>query len=184
MSEDRRRGRPRDPAVDRVVLRDTLALLDSAGYERLRVADVAARAGVGLGALYRRWPTKYALVVDALRAAAPPREAARTDDPAEDLVTALAEFSAGLARHGALLAVLLTDPDSEVAAAVREAKIRPVHETARAHLRRALGPVPDLRSRAATGPALILQHLLLHGTPPGEPQIREHILPLMTAPGP
>ncbi|SEG86263.1 DNA-binding transcriptional regulator, AcrR family [Thermomonospora echinospora] len=180
MSNGRRRGRPRDPAVDRVILRETLALLDSGGYERLRMADVGRKAGVGLGSLYRRWPTKYALVVDALRAAAPAREVELTDDPVEDLAAVLEAFAEELGDRGTLLAVLLTDPASEVAAAVREAKIHPASEATRERLHRVIGPVPDLQIRADVGPALIFQHLLLHGAPPEETQIREHILPLMT----
>ena len=181
MSEYRRRGRPRDPDDDRAVLRETLALLDSGGYERLRMADVGGRAGVGLGSLYRRWPTKYALVVDALRSAAPARVAEPTDDPVEDLVSCLVDLAGGLANRGGLLALLLTDPASEVAAAVREAELLPAREAAVEHLRRVIGPVPDLRTRADSGPALIIQHMLLQGAPPGEAEIREHILPLMTA---
>lgn len=154
MSTNRRRGRPRDPAVDRAVLRETLALLDDGGYERLRMADVGSRAGVGLGSLYRRWPTKYALVVDALRAAAPSREVEHTDDPVEDLVSCLAGLAEGLGRRGALLAVMLTDPASEVAAAVREAELHPARQATVEHLRRVVGPVPDLETRADCGPAL------------------------------
>src|SRR5215475_6460046 len=105
MSTERRRGRPRDPDVDRAILRETLTQLDDGGYERLRVADVGRRAGVGLGSLYRRWPTKYALVVDALRAAAPADQAEPTDDPVEDLVAVLAGLAEELSRHGALLSV-------------------------------------------------------------------------------
>ncbi|TDC92301.1 TetR/AcrR family transcriptional regulator [Actinomadura sp. 7K507] len=181
MSNNGRRGRPRDPAVDRAILRETLALLDSGGYERLRMADVGNRAGVGLGSLYRRWPTKYALVVDALRAAAPAPEVEPTDDPVEDLVSCLIRLAEELGNRGALLAVLLTDPTSEVAAAVREAELHPAREATLEHLRRVIGPVPDLRTRADSGPALIIHHLLLQGVSPEEAQIREHILPLMTA---
>ncbi|MCX5205680.1 TetR/AcrR family transcriptional regulator [Streptomyces sp. NBC_00237] len=41
----------------------TLALLEEVGYARLRMDDVAARAGVGKAALYRRWPSKAALTL-------------------------------------------------------------------------------------------------------------------------
>ncbi|MBO2447786.1 TetR/AcrR family transcriptional regulator [Actinomadura barringtoniae] len=180
MSTERRRGRPRDPDVDRAILQETLARLDDGGYERLRVADVGRRAGVGLGSLYRRWPTKYALVVDALRAAAPADQAEPTDDPVEDLVAVLAGLAKELSRHGALLSVLLADPASEVASAVREAKLRPFQEAARERLRRAIGPVADLDTRADLGTALVLQHHLLHGTPLTAHDIRAQIIPLMT----
>ena len=180
MSAERRRGRPRDPAADEAVLRETLAQLDANGYERLRVADVGRAAGVGLGPLYRRWPTKYALVVEALRAAAPSRALAPTDDPAADLLAVLSALAEELRHHGPVLAVLLTDPASEVAAAVREARLQPFQQAARDALQRLTGPAPDLPARAASGPALILQHHLLHGTPPTGEEIRTQIIPLLT----
>lgn len=180
MGYRRRRARPRDPALDRAVLRETLTLLESGGYERLRMADVGRRAGIGLGSLYRRWPTKYALVVDALRSAAPPVAVEPTDDPAGDLVTVLMKFAVQLRRHRTLLAVLLTAPDSEVAAAVREAKLAPAREAVRTHLTRIIGTPADLDARTDLGQALILQHLFHHGTTPDEAHIRGTILPLMT----
>ncbi|OLT31638.1 hypothetical protein BJF79_00015 [Actinomadura sp. CNU-125] len=162
------------------MLRETMARLDDGGYEGLRVADVARSAGLGLGALYRRWPTKYALVVDALRAAAPSPAAEPAGDPADGLVAVLLGLADELAGHGALLSVLLTHPESEVAAAVREAKLQPVRDAVRLLLERMIGPVPDLPARVDAGPALIVQHLLLHGAPPGRAYIAEHVLPLMT----
>jgi AcrR family transcriptional regulator len=36
------------------------------GYDRLSMDEIAARAHAGKGALYRRWPSKAALVVDAI----------------------------------------------------------------------------------------------------------------------
>lgn len=174
-------GRPRDPAVDAAALRETLALLDAHGYERLRVADVARNAGIGLGSLYRRWPTKYALVVAALREAAAERDVPATDDPVEDLVAGLRGLCAGLEqRGGPLLAVLLSDPASELATAVREAKITPYLAANRDRLRRVVGPVPDLETRADAGAALVFVQLLTHGTPPDETRIRAEIVPLMT----
>jgi AcrR family transcriptional regulator len=180
VSGDTARGRPRDPAVGDAVLRETLALLDAHGYKRLRVADVARGAGVGLGSLYRRWPTKYALVVGALRAAASGHDLAPTDDPLADLLAGLVTMAGALGRRGSLLSVLLSDPASELAAAVREAKILPYQAANRERLGRLIGPVPDLEARADAGPALILAHVMLHGGPPGEALIRDSILPLMT----
>jgi AcrR family transcriptional regulator len=42
-----RRGRPRDAAADDAILRATVDLLDEAGFDRLIIEAVAARAGVG-----------------------------------------------------------------------------------------------------------------------------------------
>lgn len=62
-----RRGRPRNPAVDAAILTATLGLLIEQGYARLTMEQVAARAGVGKSSLYLRWPTKVALVAEALQ---------------------------------------------------------------------------------------------------------------------
>ncbi|MFC5955031.1 TetR/AcrR family transcriptional regulator [Streptomyces pratens] len=63
-----RRGRPRDAARDRALLDATLAVLSESGYGGLTTAAVAARAGVSTATLYRRWPSKEALVVAAAAA--------------------------------------------------------------------------------------------------------------------
>jgi AcrR family transcriptional regulator len=63
----RRRGRPREPAVAESILAATLALLGEAGYARLTMDQVAARAQVGKASLYLRWPSKVALVADAIQ---------------------------------------------------------------------------------------------------------------------
>jgi AcrR family transcriptional regulator len=61
------RGRPRDPGVDAAVRAATLELLAEAGYARLTMDQVAARARVSKSSLYLRWPNKVALVADTLR---------------------------------------------------------------------------------------------------------------------
>jgi AcrR family transcriptional regulator len=60
-------GRPRDPEVDRAILEATIALLVEEGFGRLSIEAVAERAEVGKTTIYRRWPSKIPLVVDALR---------------------------------------------------------------------------------------------------------------------
>ena len=62
----RRPGRPRDARHDRAILEATLAILREHGYGGLTIDGVAADAGVGRPTIYRRWPSKPALVVAAL----------------------------------------------------------------------------------------------------------------------
>lgn len=62
-----RPGRPRDDARDVVILESTLELLADVGYERLTMDAVAAHARASKATIYRRWPGKAQLVVDALR---------------------------------------------------------------------------------------------------------------------
>jgi len=49
------------------VLSATCEELDQVGYAQLSVEDVATRAGVNKTTIYRRWPTKSELVVNAIR---------------------------------------------------------------------------------------------------------------------
>jgi AcrR family transcriptional regulator len=61
-----RPGRPRDARVHQTILDTTLEMLGEIGYGRLTIEGVAARAGVGKGTIYRHWPSKGALVVEAI----------------------------------------------------------------------------------------------------------------------
>lgn len=60
-------GRPRDPKLDAAITDATLELLAEIGYAALTIEAVATRAGVGKATLYRRWPGKVQLVIDAVR---------------------------------------------------------------------------------------------------------------------
>lgn len=59
---DGRLDRSRDPAI----LDAALAVVSENGYDAANMNDIAARAGVGKAAIYRRWSSKAALVTDAL----------------------------------------------------------------------------------------------------------------------
>jgi AcrR family transcriptional regulator len=57
-----RLDRSRDPAI----LNAALAAVTENGYNDTNMNDIAARAGVGKAAIYRRWSSKAALITDAL----------------------------------------------------------------------------------------------------------------------
>jgi AcrR family transcriptional regulator len=57
-----RLDRSRDPAI----LNAALAALTENGYDATNMDDIAARAGVGKAAIYRRWSSKAALITDTL----------------------------------------------------------------------------------------------------------------------
>lgn len=59
-------GRPRDAAVDEAAMTAAIDLIVEGGYPNLTMNRVAAGAGVSKAALYRRWPNKLSLVVDAI----------------------------------------------------------------------------------------------------------------------
>lgn len=61
-------GRPRDARADRAILEATLELVAELGMYEFRTEDVAARAGVGKGAIYRRYRSKDELVTAAISA--------------------------------------------------------------------------------------------------------------------
>ncbi|WP_130799108.1 TetR/AcrR family transcriptional regulator [Streptomyces otsuchiensis] len=63
-----RTGRPRSAEAHSAILRATRTALAELGWSRLSMSDVAARAGVARTTLYRRWPGKNELVVDAVAA--------------------------------------------------------------------------------------------------------------------
>ncbi|WP_194815428.1 TetR/AcrR family transcriptional regulator [Nocardia sp. XZ_19_385] len=61
-----RGGRPRDPGVDEAIILATRRRLVTHGYTRMALGDIASDAGVTRPTLYRRWPNKLELVIDAL----------------------------------------------------------------------------------------------------------------------
>jgi AcrR family transcriptional regulator len=57
-----RRGRPRDPAVDRAIIESARAVLARRGFTGTSMEEIARTAGVGKDTLYRRWKSKEDLV--------------------------------------------------------------------------------------------------------------------------
>jgi len=62
----RRPGRRRDAGKDDVILDATRELLAERGYDGMTMDAVAERAGAGKASVYRRWPSKVQLTVDAI----------------------------------------------------------------------------------------------------------------------
>src|SRR5271168_3505369 len=59
------RGRPRSQVADRAILTAAAELLADRGLAAMSIEEVAARAGVGKTTIYRRWPSKGLLALDA-----------------------------------------------------------------------------------------------------------------------
>ncbi|MFC7624478.1 TetR/AcrR family transcriptional regulator [Microlunatus sp. GCM10028923] len=192
---DRSGTRRRGAALVQAIHDATLAELSGTGYARLSMEAVAARAGTGKAALYRRWPTKQDLVIDALNATLPdltrPIETAGT--LRDSLLTCLRGMRDVLAgRTGfpdvTVLVELMREPG--VAQAYREKLITARMAILRSVLERAVER-GELRADkitplvVRTGPALILQGLLMTGTPPPDAELRrivdEILLPLLGA---
>jgi AcrR family transcriptional regulator len=83
-------GRPRSKQVEGAILRAAAQLLDEHGPEAMTIEDVAALAGAGKASVYRRWPTKGLLALDAFLAdflaSQPPPDTGTFED---DLIAAL-----------------------------------------------------------------------------------------------
>lgn len=63
----RRPGRPRSDQADEAILDAVFALFsEGATYDGLSMEMIAAEAKVGKATIYRRWPNKEALVIDAI----------------------------------------------------------------------------------------------------------------------
>jgi AcrR family transcriptional regulator len=122
-------GRPRDPALDHAVLTIAGELLGEHGYRALTMAAVAARAGTSKTAIYRRWPSKAALVIAVMAARLPAPTTPDTGSPSGNLVEASRRLAESLAdpavRHGitGLLAEAATD--ASITTQIHEQLIQP-----------------------------------------------------------
>lgn len=105
----RGRGRPRREGADDEILAVALNMLRDEGYGALTIDGVAERAGVAKTTVYRRWPSKGALVA----AAVAPLHAAAND-------------ADGILEETASLLRLFTPPDGDAIDAIR-AILEPRH---------------------------------------------------------
>jgi AcrR family transcriptional regulator len=61
-----RRGRPRDPELDRGILDSAFTLMVETGIRGFSVREVARRSGIPKSSIYRRWPTRADLLAAVL----------------------------------------------------------------------------------------------------------------------
>lgn len=132
------RGRKRDPVITAAVLTATRQLLLEVGYASLSMEAVAARAGVTKPTLYLRYPTRAALVFDAIFGKTKARPNPDTGSIRTDLDAAyrwvVDEFTAPEARAAipGLLAEIAASP--ELAQRIRVAVIGPEYDRVREQL--------------------------------------------------
>ena len=74
------------------VLRATAEVLSRFGYAGLRVEEVAARSGVNKTTIYRRWPTKPALIEATIDAFRLPEKGQNSGLVREDLIAAMRDY--------------------------------------------------------------------------------------------
>jgi AcrR family transcriptional regulator len=85
----RRPGRPRSERAERAILDAALELFAESGVSGVCIEAVAARAGVGKATIYRRWPGKEDLLLDALALLKSPLPEPAGASVREDLVAML-----------------------------------------------------------------------------------------------
>ncbi len=111
-----RRGRPRDSRVHEAILTATVDLVTETGYAATSIGAVAARAGTGKDAVYRRWSGKAELVYEAVftatESAPVPDTGSLTGDLTALVEALLHEFTAPAAAAAlpGLLADFAADP--------------------------------------------------------------------------
>ena len=82
-------GRPLDPEATRAIVAATVRLLSEQGFAAMSVEGVAAAAGVGKPAIYRRFPDKRALVLAAIQDALAPMDVPDRGDTRAELRAAM-----------------------------------------------------------------------------------------------
>jgi AcrR family transcriptional regulator len=161
-----RLSRRRGEALRQAIFDAVFAQLRAVGYPRLTMGAVAAAAGTGKAALYRRWCTKEDLVAEALLHGLPsPDDLPRHDNVRDDLVELLRYLLDALLRtHGAGLQA----DDAAVRRAFRERAVEPCQRLILDALRRGaergeVKPEAATTKVAAVGPAMIVHQVLTEG---------------------
>jgi AcrR family transcriptional regulator len=136
----RRPGRPRSERAEHAIIEAALALFAESGVEGLCIERVAARAGVGKATIYRRWPGKEDLLLDALAALKTPLPEPRGHSVREDLIALLEAMAVDTAdpRRTREFALLLGEGQKypRLLARYQETVVEPRREVFRQVLRR------------------------------------------------
>jgi len=170
------RGRPRSEKAHKAILDAAAELLLARGLSAVSRDAVAERAGVSKATIYRWWPTKETLALDALytewaTVGPSPRD---TGSLRGDLLALLRPWArlTSSRPYGRVIAALITEAQTDpvFATEYRQRVVEPRRDQARAVFRRAIerGEIPaDTKVEVALdllyGP---LYHRLLHGHAP------------------
>jgi AcrR family transcriptional regulator len=185
-----KRGRPRSEKARHAILEAAAKLLLLRGLGAVSMDAVAETAGVSKATIYRWWPSKEMLALDALLewagASAPARD---TGALRGDLLALVRPWVREIRRqpYGRVIAALVTEAqsDPQFAEAYRTRFVEPRREAMRAALARAIerGEAPaDLEVEVAVdliyGP---LYHRLLHGHAPLSGRFGEAVVDMALA---
>lgn len=164
-------GRKRDASRDADIMNAALDVLAETGYDGMTVDMVAARAKAGKATLYRRWPSKPDLVLDAVACmkAVPLDTLPDTGTLRGDLVAmikapSLQDADRKLKIMAGIVSMISRNP--ELAEAARAALVEPRAAANRVIFRRAIerGEIPaeaDVDTLCMVGPALATYRTLM-----------------------
>lgn len=172
-TEPARLGRRRDHSRDPEILNAALEVLAEEGYDGMTVDMVAARAKAGKATLYRRWPSKGELVIDAVAcmkrgdfdlANLPDTGTLRGDLVAMIKPRTIEESERKMQVMAGLMSALARSP--ELSAAIDRAIIEPRAEVNRVLLRRAIerGEIPadsDVETLSMISPSMAAYRTLV-----------------------
>jgi AcrR family transcriptional regulator len=132
-------ARPLDPDVDDAIAAATLALLTERGFARMSMEAIAAAAGVGKPAIYRRFRDKAGLVASVIAGQLPALDPPDLGDTRAELWQAVEQgFPADGAAYVGLIGGLIAEQERhpELIDAFRHSVLLPRRETGRALIQR------------------------------------------------
>jgi AcrR family transcriptional regulator len=137
-----RPGRPRSEQARQAILEAAADLLIDDGFAAMTMEAVAARAGVSKVTIYKWWPSRGAVAVDAyFQRSAPTNVIEETGDLVRDLTTQLRRIIRAFhGRPGKAMAELISaaQGDPNLADRLRSAWLQPRRDAAAALLQRAV----------------------------------------------
>jgi AcrR family transcriptional regulator len=172
------------------ILTTAADLLCDVGYDKLTFDLVAQAVKASKATLYRRWPTKADMVIDALTrenvcplADLSPDTGSLVGDLEVLLCSKSSEMVGRLPRLMAAICAAL-HRDTDFTERFADQFLRPRQERMAAVLEAAqrrgeLGPTADLRTLGAVMPSMAIAHLIETGQPPTDAymrQVLEHVL--------
>lgn len=168
-----RLGRKRDDSRDPEILEATLDVLAENGYDGMTIDMVATRAKAGKATLYRRWPSKPELVLDAVACMKstnidpdnlPDTGTLRGDLIAMIKAPTLRDAERKLKVMAGIVSMIARNP--ELAEAARDALVEPRASVYRTLFQRAAdrGEIPadaDIETLIGISPAIVAYRTLL-----------------------
>ncbi|HUA44199.1 MAG TPA: TetR/AcrR family transcriptional regulator [Solirubrobacteraceae bacterium] len=136
-------GGSRSERARSAILSAAARLLDEMGFASMTIEEVAARAGAGKATIYRRWPTKGALAMDAVMAeidpAAPfPDTGSAVEDFRVQLRAVARVFNRPRIKHTLIGVVFEAQNDSQLRNAFVERYMNPRRDQARVVIERGI----------------------------------------------